>query len=173
MATELSRKVEMFSVVVDDTAMFVDEHARDASAGELVSITQAIAEAKKTLDLIEKDLRAKTVAKLKDANLKTAVVTGLFGDQYALEVVNKSQRSEIKRDELIEAVERIVSDPEWRVNAKTGEMLTLEEACLIAIKKAFRFEPRWTEITALGINTDEFCRTEWKSDIKIEKAVQL
>ena len=124
-------------------------------------------------DLIEKDLRAKAVSKLKDAGLKTALVTGLFGDQYTLEVVGKSQRTDVQRDELVKEVERIVSDPEQRVNTKTGEMVSEEEACLLAIKKAFRLEPRWTEITALGINVDEFCRTEWKSDIKIEKATQL
>lgn len=173
MGTELTRKVEMFSVMIDDTSLYIDDYANDATAGELASITQAIAEAKKTLDLVEKDLRAKTVAKLKDANLKTAVVVGLFGDQYTLEVVNKSQRSDVRRDELVSAVERIIADPQSRLNTQTGEMQSFEEACLSAIKKAFRLEPRWSELTALGINADEFCRTEWKSDIKIEKAVQL
>jgi hypothetical protein len=84
------------------------------------------------------------------------------------------RRSEIQRDELIRAVERAASQPANRVDPTgTGELLDYDTAKVLLFKKAFRMEPRWTDLKKLGINDDEFCRKESSYSLDIKESQSL
>jgi hypothetical protein len=84
------------------------------------------------------------------------------------------RRSEVKRDELIEAVERLTNNPIHRLDPNgDGELLDYDVAKVRLMKKAFRMEPRWSELKKLGINDDEFCRKEPGYSLDVRKGASL
>lgn len=84
------------------------------------------------------------------------------------------RRSEVNRQELTEAVERLSSNPVHRLNPNgTGELVDHDTAKLMLFKKAFRFEPRWSELKKLGIQDDEFCSREKQYSLDVKPGTQL
>jgi hypothetical protein len=90
---------------------------------------------------------------------------------YVFSAEKRVSRKAIDRDGLILAVERASGDPKHRVVPETGEMLTSDEAKSQLLKKAFRMEPRWTELKKLDINDDEYCEKAWRTALSIQKGV--
>jgi len=90
---------------------------------------------------------------------------------YVFTAEKRVSRKAIDRDGLIRAVERASGDPKHRVVPETGEMLTSDEAKSQLLKKAFRMEPRWTEIKKLDIQDDEYCQKAWRTALSIQKGV--
>ncbi len=90
---------------------------------------------------------------------------------YVFSAEKRVSRKAIDRDGLILAVERASGEAKHRVVPETGEMLTSDEAKSQLLKKAFRMEPRWTEIKKLDINDDEYCEKAWRTALSIQKGV--
>jgi len=102
------------------------------------------------------------------------VVNDIDGRQMVCTPNVRVKRSQIQRDELVEAVERAASDPKNRLNPNgTGEMLDYDTAKVILMKKSFRMEPRWTELKKLGIHDDEFCTREQTYSLDIQPGGDL
>jgi hypothetical protein len=55
------------------------------------------------------------------------------------------------------------------IDTETGEVTEDLRGLVDTIEKTFRFEPRWTEIQALGIDPDEFCTTKREPKITTTK----
>jgi|TARA_R110000824_G_scaffold88333_2_gene217205 hypothetical protein len=122
----------------------------------------------KTLRWISSEMSKQVGEAMKMDGLKTATVSH-NGEQLTVTASNSPKRSEVDRDALVAATERAVSaDPRHTVNSVTGEVIPLEQARLGLIKTCFRFEPRWGELRKIGLDADEFCRTEWVSTIKVD-----
>ena len=171
--SDLLKMVQETNDVVQTNALLIESATANATAGELASVADALADSVKSLDYLVKVMKQRAIEIMKVNKVKTASVTGFNGTHYTLELTNTSRRSDVRRDDLVKAVDQLAMDIENRVDTTTGQVVSFEEACLAMYKSAFRFEPRWTEIKALGIDADEYCRTEFVPNINIQKAVEL
>jgi hypothetical protein len=170
--SELQKLVQETNDVIQTNTMSIESATQKATAGELASVAETLSESVKTLSLLVTIMKERAIDIMKTNKVKTASVTGWDGNLYTLELANSQRRSDIKRDDLVKAIERIAMDVEHR-HDRNGEIISFEEALVIMLKSAFRFEPRWTEIKALGIDADEYCRTEYVTNVNIQKAVTL
>ena len=178
---------------IHDAAAALDGLADDATADELAdAVSQAMEHLANALDVLEISDRvaARLIPKWKSTNgsLRNAisdrsseisrrlldanggkslpvVVESDNGEQVVCTPKVSIRRSEIKRQELLEAVDRAVSDPKNRLNPDgSGELLH---------KKVFRPEPRWSELKKIGISDDEFCRRESSYTLDVQQGVTL
>tara|TARA_R110000824_G_scaffold401728_2_gene614184 strand:- start:714 stop:1355 length:642 start_codon:yes stop_codon:yes gene_type:complete len=96
-----------------------------------------------------------------------------IGDKnYVFTAEKRVSRKAIDRDGLIRAVEKASSDPKHRVVPETGEIMSSDDVKSALLKKAFRMEPRWSELKKLDINDDEYCQKAWKTALSVQKGVQ-
>ena len=187
---------------IHDAAAALDGLADDATAEELAdAVSQAMEHLANALDVLEISDRvaARLIPKWKSTNgsLRNAisdrsseisrrlldanggkslpvVVESDNGEQVVCTPKVSIRRSEIKRQELLEAVDRAVSDPKNRLNPDgSGELLNFDAAKLLLHKKVFRPEPRWSELKKIGISDDEFCRRESSYTLDVQQGVTL
>ena len=187
---------------IHDAAAALDGLADDATADELAdAVSQAMEHLANALDVLEISDRvaARLIPKWKSTNgsLRNAisdrsseisrrlldanggkslpvVVESDNGEQVVCTPKVSIRRSEIKRQELLEAVDRAVSDPKNRLNPDgSGELLNFDAAKLLLHKKVFRPEPRWSELKKIGISDDEFCRRESSYTLDVQQGVTL
>tara|TARA_A100001037_G_scaffold79276_1_gene71238 strand:+ start:5917 stop:6582 length:666 start_codon:yes stop_codon:yes gene_type:complete len=187
---------------IHDAAAALDGLADDATADELAdAVSQAMEHLAKALDVLEISDRvaARLIPKWKSTNgsLRNAisdrsseisrrlldandgkslpvVVESDNGEQVVCTPKVSIRRSEIKRQELLEAVDRAVADPKNRLNPDgSGELLDFDAAKLLLHKKVFRPEPRWSELKKIGISDDEFCRRESSYTLDVQQGVTL
>jgi hypothetical protein len=187
---------------IHDAAAALDGLADDATADELAdAVSQAMEHLAKALDVLEISDRvaARLIPKWKSTNgsLRNAisdrsseisrrlldanggkslpvVVESDNGEQVVCTPKVSIRRSEIKRQELLEAVDRAVADPKNRLNPDgSGELLDFDAAKLLLHKKVFRPEPRWSELKKIGISDDEFCRRESSYTLDVQQGATL
>lgn len=102
------------------------------------------------------------------------VVVSDTGEQVVCTPKVTVRRSEIKRQELTEAVDRAASDPKNRLSPDgSGELLDYDTAKLLLTRKVFRAEPRWSELKKIGINDDEFCRRQSFYSLDVQQGGSL
>jgi len=187
---------------VHDAAAALDGIADDATADEIAdAITTAmghLAEATHHIEMSDR-VAARLIPKWKKANGKlresisgysTRIASRLFeangnkplpvviesdnGEQVVCTPKHTVKRTEIRRDELAEAVERLTANPVFRLDPNgDGELLDYDVAKLRLFKRAFRFEPRWSELKKLGLNDDEFCKKEASFSLDVQKGAKL
>ena len=187
---------------VHDAAAALDGLADDATAAEIAdAITTAmghLAEATHHIEISDR-VAARLIPKWKQANSKlresiseysTRIASRLFeannnkplpvviesdnGEQIVCTPKHTVKRTEIRRDELAEAVERLTANPVFRLDPNgDGELLDYDVAKLRLFKRAFRFEPRWSELKKLGLNDDEFCKKESGFSLDVQKGTTL
>ena len=187
---------------VHDAAAALDGLADDATADEIAdAITTAmghLAEATHHIEISDR-VAARLIPKWKQANSKlresiseysTRIASRLFeannnkplpvviesdnGEQIVCTPKHTVKRTEIRRDELAEAVERLPATPVFRLDPNgDGELLDYDVAKLRLFKRAFRFEPRWSELKKLGLNDDEFCKKESGFSLDVQKGTTL
>ena len=188
---------------VHDAAAALDGLADDATADEIAdAITTAmrhLAEATHHIEMSDR-VAARLVPKWKKTNsalretiseYSTRIASRLFeangnkplpvviesdnGEQVVCTPKHTVKRTEIQRDELAAAVERLTADPVHRLdpNGGDGELLDYDVAKLRLFKKAFRFAPRWSELKKLGLNDDEFCKKEAGFSLDVQKGATL
>lgn len=114
------------------------------------------------------------VAKQMDSDgRKMAIVDMPDGTQVTVEKSVKATRKDVRRDDLVAAVERASNEPKNRVDVETGEMSEVADTKVRLFKKCFRLEPRWTELKVLGIDDDEYCLREWEPTARIQEGGRL
>ena len=187
---------------VHDAAAALDGLADDATADEIAdAITTAmehLAEATHHIEISDR-VAARLVPKWKKTNgalretiseYSTRIASRLFeanagkplpvviesdnGEQVVCTPKHTVRRTEIKRDELVEAVERLTANPVHRLDPNgAGELLDYDVAKVRLFKRAFRMEPRWSELKKLGLNDDEFCKKESGFSLDVQKGASL
>jgi hypothetical protein len=83
------------------------------------------------------------------------------------------RRTDIDRDALVKYVRKCALLDDIRMDVETGELRPTEVVALELHQRCFRAEPKWTELKALGVDDDEFCRREFVASVKITKAKVL
>ena len=83
------------------------------------------------------------------------------------------RRTDIDRDGLVKYVTKCARLDDIRMDPETGELRPAEVVALELHQRCFRAEPKWTELKALGVQDDEFCRREFVASVKITKAKVL
>ena len=187
---------------VHDAAAALDGLADDATADEIAdAITTAIdhlAEATRRSEISDR-VAARLIPKWKSTNsalresisdYSSRIASRLFeangnkplpvviesdnGEQIVCTPKHTVRRTEIKRDELTEAVERLTANPVFRLDPNgDGELLDYDVAKLRLFKRVFRFEPRWSELKKLGLNDDEYCKKESGYSLDVQKGTSL
>ena len=187
---------------VHDAAAALDGLADDATADEIAdAITAALdhlAEATRRIEISDR-VAARLIPKWKSTNsalresisdYSSRIASRLFeangnkplpvviesdnGDQIVCTPKHTVRRTEIKRDELTEAVERLTANPVFRLDPNgDGELLDYDVAKLRLFKRVFRFEPRWSELKKLGLNDDEYCKKESGYSLDVQKGTSL
>ena len=137
-----------------DTMLDYMEHA------DLYTLLRWFKNIRDTLSVVEKALVQRTVTLIPKGE-KVANWKDRYGNAYTTELKWKSVRTGVRKDDLyksVKAVARVVDN-------ETGEVYTDTEALLRTLETAYRFEPRWSEIKALGIDPDEYCTTKYEAQI--------
>lgn len=83
------------------------------------------------------------------------------GHKYRTEVHFSASRTKILKDDLLRAVKQTART----LDETTGEISISSDDMIKLLETAYRFEPRWTEIKALGIDPDEFCTTKYEPKV--------
>lgn len=169
----LREEVRDLNRTISDLVNLVDLEMNDLEFTDLVGIGDVLGHAGDLLAMISKQIKQTANERMKKAKVKNALFVGLDGESYTVEQANTPSRTGVRKDELLRDVERMATDPQRRVDPKTGEVRPIEEALLEILKTAFRFEPRWSEITKLGLNDDEYCSKSWTSTVKIARVETL
>ena len=157
---------------LDDLMAWLDDRIDGLDPKEAVLIArQLVARAKRLSDYAA--MIERTAAnKLHDAGIKQATIRD--GDRtLSVKLVNRSRRTNLRRDDLMRDVERLAADPALRVDTATGELDTIESTRTRLLKRVFRFEPRWAEVEKLGMTADEYCEVAWTRSIEVDEVEEL
>ena len=187
---------------VHDAAAALDGLADDATADELAdAVSVAMGHLAQALDVLEVSDRvaARLIPKWKAANSAMRTVISNYSNEIARRLLERNggkplpvlvesdngeqivctpkvtmRRSEVNRQELVEAVDRAAGESRNRLNPDgSGELLDYDAAKVLLIKKVFRMEPRWSELKKIGINDDEFCRREAAYSLDVQQGATL
>ena len=187
---------------VHDAAAALDGIADDATTDELAdAVSVAIGHLAQALDVLEVSDRvaARLILKWKAANGAMRTVISSYSNEIARRLLERNggkplpvlvesdngeqivctpkvtmRRSEVNRQELVEAVDRAAGESGNRLNPDgPGELLDYDAAKVLLIKKVFRMEPRWSELKKIGINDDEFCRREAAYSLDVQQGATL
>ena len=187
---------------VHDAAAALDGIADDATTDELAdAVSVAIGHLAQALDVLEVSDRvaARLILKWKAANGAMRTVISSYSNEIARRLLERNdgkplpvlvesdngeqivctpkvtmRRSEVNRQELVEAVDRAAGESRNRLNPDgSGELLDYDAAKVLLIKKVFRMEPRWSELKKIGINDDEFCRREAAYSLDVQQGATL
>ena len=97
----------------------------------------------------------------------------VLGNGIVAERTGSWRRTDIDRDALVKYVRKCALLDDIRMDPETGELRPTEVVALELHQRCFRAEPKWTELKALGVDDDEFCRREFVASVKIQKAKVL
>ena len=168
--SNLRQEVADLNSTITDLVNLLDLEVPNIEFQDLVAIGDVLSNAGDLLSMVTKNIKQTANDRMKKAKVKSAIIVGIDGKQYVVEQVNTPTRTGVRKDDLLKDVERIASQSEDRLDKATGEMLPAEKILLEILKVAFRFEPRWSEITKLGLDDDEYCSKSWNSTIKVTQA---
>lgn len=171
--TDIRSAIHAVQEQVRHLMLDIDDELASFEIGALISLSQTLAEMAKEMSTTSNLLRSKAAQELHRKGVKNGSVVGWNGEHLTVEVSNTPTRSAVKRDELFAEVERLLQDPSNRFNKATGEIAEYETVLIDTIKSAFRLEPRWAQITKLGIADDEYCSKSWSPTIKITETEAL
>lgn len=143
-----------------DAVMDVDTLLADLSYADLYTLLRWFKYIRESLSVVEKAMTQRT-ADLIPKGEKVVAWQDRYGNAYTTELKWKSVRTGVRKDDLyksVKAVARVVDN-------ETGEVYTDADVLLQTLETAYRFEPRWSEIKALGIDPDEYCTTKYEAQI--------
>ncbi|MGA1037176.1 MAG: hypothetical protein ACO3VQ_05125 [Ilumatobacteraceae bacterium] len=156
----------------DELEVWLDDRMAGLDPKEAIIISRALEERIKRLGAYSSELRLGAANKLHEEGIKSATIQD-EDKTYTVTVVNKARRTEVDRESLVKAVERLATEPTLRVDSVTGELAPIEQVRRNLIAKVFRFEPRWAEINKLGLQEDEYCSRVWSRNIDVEEVHTL
>ena len=157
---EAGRQVLLVGDIVGALSLTFDDLYAEMTVAQLVRLAEWCAGVKKVLSLVERDA-TKAVADMVPRDNRVVEWTDNQGT-FRTEVRFKSVRTKVDKEGLYSAVKkngRVVDEA-------TGEMTLDNELVVKLIERAFRFEPRWTEIKELGIDPDEYCQTRYEPQVE-------
>jgi hypothetical protein len=157
----------------DERLAWLASAVEEMPTDEMVAIHSALAERKKKFSDLLAIVEDEAAKRMSQAGAKTAIVESLDGEPLSVEWKASSRRTDVKRDDLIRDVEKLGNQDKHRIDEVTGEVRTVHETQLELLKRCFRFEPRWSDLTAVGIDIDQYAETAWSFGIKTQKAVKL
>ncbi len=151
----------------------LDEISPELDDVTRVRVAHALATPSRDLGIVLRGYLNRVAQQMEADGRKMAIVDMPDGSQVTVEKSVKATRKDIRRDDLVAAVEREANEPKNRVNTETGEMAEVPDTKVRLFKKCFRMEPRWTELKALGIDDDEYCHREWEPTARIQEGGRL
>ncbi len=187
---------------IHDAAAALDGIADDATPDEIAdAVTVALKRLSNGINMLEISDRAaaRQMLQWKTINGDLRAVIAYYANQIAVRLLESNngksvpviveadngeqivctpkvtfRRTDVNRQELTEAVERLTTNPVHRLNPNgTGELVDHDTAKLMLLKKAFRLEPRWSELKKLGIQDDEFCVRDKQFSLDVKAGMQL
>ena len=148
----------------DRLALDVDDNKATLTLEQLTTVMDWCDSVRKTLSVISRDALMAAADKFpRDA--KQITWTNASKERFVTELKHSSVRTSVQRDALYKAVKETARV----IDTATGEVTEDLRGLVDTIEKTFRFEPRWTEIQALGIDPDEFCTTKREPKITTTK----
>lgn len=157
--SELRTDLNTIASLVNQAALDIDD-MKKMDIEDLFKSSLWSGEMKKVLAVIHKELEQR-LTQVIPSDTKVRDWTDSDGIQYRSELKWKSVRTGVDRDELVKAVRETVKT----VDEQTGEIVMDHESLVALLSKAFRFEPRWTEIKELGIDPDQYCKTKYEANV--------
>lgn len=157
---------------LDERLGWLDSRIEEFDLRQLVSVTAALEERHKQLGAYIAEMRQQISSQMASKGVKEATTTGLNEKPLHVQSARKPRRTNIDRDGLIAETERKAATNR-QPNVDTGEVEDMASAILRTLKATFRFEPRWTEISKLGIDSDEYCETTWTNQVTITEGTEL
>ena len=145
---------------VEALTMTVDDLKNQFTLDQVVSFMDMTQQIVKALNVSNRDVMLAGTA-LIPKDEKTVTWKSEDGQEFTTELKWSSRRTAVAKDELLSAVK----DTARTVDTDTGEVVVDYRNLLNTVEKAYRLEPRWTEIKTLGINPDEFCQTKYEPSL--------
>lgn len=165
--------VEVWLAQLDERLSWLDQAVEDMPIDECIAISAALNDRRIMLGVLVKEMEYRAAEHMKNNKVKKSIVAGFDNSMLTVEQSSRPVRTEIKRDDLIRAIERLAIRADVRTDPLTGEMSEIADMTLELLKRCFRFEPRWTDIQKMGINADEYSYNTWNNSIKVQKAETL
>lgn len=145
---------------VEALTMTVDDLKNQFTLEQVVSFMDVTQQIVKALNVSNRDVMLAGTA-LIPKDEKTVTWKSEDGQEFTTELKWSSRRTAVAKDELLSAVK----DTARTVDTDTGEVVVDYRNLLTTVEKAYRLEPRWSEIKTLGINPDEFCQTKYEPSL--------
>ena len=142
---------------VEALTMTVDDLKNQFTLEQVVSFMDMTQQIVKALNVSNRDVMLAGTALIPKGE-KTVTWKSDDGQEFVTELKWSSRRTAVAKDDLLNAVKETART----VDTDTGEVSVDYRNLLTTVEKAYRLEPRWTEIKNLGINPDEFCETKYE-----------
>ena len=173
MKQENKEIVKIWLAQFDERLAWLDQQIEDMTVNERIAISAALSERRKQLGDYCSVMDEISPKAINDKGVKSVLVESLDGGALSVECSNRPTRADIRRDQLLDAVNRLALSDEHRTDKMTGERASVEATQVRLLNDCFRLEPRWSDLAKVGINADEYSQTTWKRSIKITKTVEL
>lgn len=138
----------------------LDELKNQLTIEQITTAVDQIETMRKVLAVVSRDLLLAGTA-LIPKDQKKLDWTAQDGQTYTTELKWRSVRTAVQKDDLLGAVKQTART----VDKATGEVVNDADQLVTTLLKAYRLEPRWTEIKGLGIDPDEFCEVRYEPSI--------
>jgi len=138
----------------------LDDTKNQLTIAQVATIIERIETIRKVLAVTSRDVMLAGTA-LIPKDEKTVTWKSEDGQEFTTELKWSSRRTAVAKDELLSAVKETART----VDTDTGEVVVDYRNLLTTVEKAYRLEPRWSEIKTLGINPDEFCQTKYEPSL--------
>lgn len=152
--------LDQLTMTSDALAVTLDELAQHLNIGQITDVIAMCEYMSKTLSVV-KNSAIQAGVKLIPKDTKTLEWSDDNGTTKSVELKWRSVRTAVQKDDLLGAVKQTART----VNQETGEVVNDADQLVTTLLKAYRLEPRWTEIKGLGIDPDEFCQVRYEPSI--------
>lgn len=152
--------LDQLTKVGDTLAVTLDELAQHLNIGQITDVIAMCEHIAKTMSVV-KNSAIQAGVKLIPKDSKTLEWSDDQGTTKTVELKWRSVRTAVQKDDLLSAVKQTART----VDQTTGEVVSDADQLVTTLLKAYRLEPRWTEIKGLGIDPDEFCQVRYEPSI--------
>lgn len=152
--------LDQLTKVSDTLAVTLDDLIQHLNIGQITDVIAMCEYIAKTVSVV-KNSAIQAGVKLIPKDTKTLEWSDDEGTTKTVELKWRSVRTAVQKDDLLSAVKQTART----VDQETGEVMNDADRLVTTLLKAYRLEPRWTEIKGLGIDPDEFCQVRYEPSI--------
>ena len=152
--------LDQLTKVSDTLAVTLDDLIQHLNIGQITDVIAMCEYIAKTVSVV-KNSAIQAGVKLIPKDTKTLEWSDNEGTTKTVELKWRSVRTAVQKDDLLSAVKQTART----VDQETGEVMNDADQLVTTLLKAYRLEPRWTEIKGLGIDPDEFCQVRYEPSI--------